>query len=128
MADHSEKCPTCAGRGRIETGEMENGPGGLGFQTVDCEKCAGTGEVTEDDADLLGYQYGTTIQFRGAPRLVFYDYEGDHVIIWWLIGDDATNGPSDATDSEVSAIYAQLWSEMEDRWAWSAEQEQDTPA
>ncbi|MDB5687755.1 MAG: hypothetical protein JWR77_2344, partial [Rhizorhabdus sp.] len=52
-----------------------------------------------------------------ARHIVFYEHEGDHVIIWWLPGDEATHGPADATEAEKTEIYGQLWAEMEDRWA-----------
>lgn len=39
-----EVCPDCSGRGVIETGQMEKGPGGWGFETVDCSTCRTTGK------------------------------------------------------------------------------------
>ena len=34
-------CAECDGRGRIETGEMQDGPGGIGFEAYDCPTCEG---------------------------------------------------------------------------------------
>lgn len=34
-------CPQCNGRGICETGEMENEPGGWGYQSVECDLCHG---------------------------------------------------------------------------------------
>lgn len=41
-------CPLCRGEGRIETGEMESGPAGVGFEAIDCPRCGGTGAVAHD--------------------------------------------------------------------------------
>lgn len=41
-------CPICRGEGRIETGEMERGPAGDGFEVMDCPRCGGTGAVAHD--------------------------------------------------------------------------------
>jgi hypothetical protein len=43
MVEHAQRdalepvCEHCNNRGVIETGQMENGPGGWGYVTVDCE-------------------------------------------------------------------------------------------
>lgn len=42
------ECPECDGHGRIETGEMERGPAGIGFEAMDCPRCGGTGAVAHD--------------------------------------------------------------------------------
>ncbi len=41
-------CPLCRGEGHIETGEMERGPAGIGFEAMDCPRCGGTGAVAHD--------------------------------------------------------------------------------
>jgi len=48
-----QECPDCSGRGRFETGEMEKGCGGWGFQSFDCEACDGTGQNSLWDKDLI---------------------------------------------------------------------------
>ena len=41
-------CPVCNATGRVETGEMETGPAGIGFEAIDCPRCGGTGAVAHD--------------------------------------------------------------------------------
>lgn len=40
-------CPDCQGRGIIETGDMERGPGGWGFVTIDCATCDANGVASQ---------------------------------------------------------------------------------
>lgn len=127
MTDHAEPCPECHGEGTVVHPFLEppyqgshaiNPPDDV---RVQCEHCDGRGDITEDDHDAFKFPYGTTVDLRGEKRIVFYEHEGDHVIIWWFPGDEATHGPADATEAETSNIYSQLWAEMEDRWASAAE-------
>lgn len=39
------ECAECGGTGRIETGEMERGPAGIGYETANCAECDGTGST-----------------------------------------------------------------------------------
>lgn len=48
-----EFCRDCNGGGVFETGEMEKGVGGWGFQTIECSTCNGTGSWQPDAHDLV---------------------------------------------------------------------------
>lgn len=104
----SVPCQDCDGRGRIETGEMEDGPGGIGFAADDCAKCMGTGEITSDDHEKFGSKHGTDVNFRGGKQVVFFDYEGDGVFVWSFPYDTETDGQH-CTEDERQSIYEQLW-------------------
>jgi hypothetical protein len=104
----SEQCRQCKGRGRVETGEMENGPGGIGYQAVDCDKCMGTGEITSDDHEAFGSQHGIDVDWRGRKQVVFFDYEGDGVFVWSFPYDTVTDGQQ-CTEAERQSIYDELW-------------------
>lgn len=117
----SEPCRDCNGNGRIETGEMENGPGGIGYATVDCAKCMGTGEITSDDHEAFGSQHGTDVNFRGGKQVVFFDYEGGGVFVWSFPYDTETNGQQ-CTEAERQNIYEQLWAWYRD---WTAPSPED---
>jgi len=125
--DICEACPECSGEGTVihpglqapyQGSHAESPPDPV---RVPCEKCDGSGEITEDDHDAFGCPYGTLVNYRGEKRVVFYEHEGDHVLIWWFPGEASTHGPADATEAEKNEIYARLWAEMEDRWASSPE-------
>jgi hypothetical protein len=110
VVEASASCPTCAGRGIIETGEMENGPGGLGFASVPCADCHGTGEIMAEDHEAFKFQHGMDVTISGAKRVVFFDYDGDDIFIWWLPGDACTDGEH-LTENERQSVYEQI-----DQW------------
>ena len=129
MADQAfATCPTCNGERLVAHPFLQGAYAGSHAieppeaVTVECESCGGTGEICADDHDIFKYPHGTEVKFRGEKRVVFYEHEGDHVIIWWFPGDEATNGPPDATPDEQSAIYEQLWAKLESWWSWEPEQ------
>lgn len=105
--DPGEVCPTCSGRGTVETGEMENGCGGWGFVSAPCGKCDGDGFITPDDHDRHQYKFGTHVTISGVKRVVFFDYEGDDIFVWWLPGDKCSDGEN-LSESERQAVYEQL--------------------
>lgn len=107
-ANDSVPCRDCGDRGRIETGEMEDGPGGIGYQSVDCGKCMGTGEITSEDHEAFGFKHGIDVDWRGGKQTVFFDYEGDGVFCWAFPYDTETDGQQ-CTEAECQSIYEQLW-------------------
>lgn len=63
------------------------------------------------------WKHETEVEYRGEKRTVFFDHEGDHVIVWCFPGEDTCQGPADATEDEKTAIYQALWAYLEDLWA-----------
>jgi hypothetical protein len=114
-------CPTCKGRGIIETGAMENGPGGIGFESLPCADCGGTGEIFPDSHEAFKYDHGTSVQIDGEMRVVFFDYEGDDIFVWWLPGDECTNGEH-LTEPQRQQVHEQLCDWWDD---WTAPRSED---
>lgn len=120
VEDASTACPTCAGRGLTETGEIKPGIGGHGFEFNPCADCDGTGEVTRWDHDRFDYQHGLDVKVEGESRVLFFDYEGDDVFVFWFPGDEATDGPK-LTDKQREDVYEQLCDWYRDWCAYDPE-------
>jgi len=116
----SVACPTCKRRGIIETGQMQNGIGGWGYESVPCADCDGTGQIISDDHERFKYQHGIDVTIGGEKRVVFFDYEGDDIFIWWRPGDQCTDGEH-LTEAERQSVYEQLLAWYRDRTAPSPE-------
>lgn len=63
------------------------------------------------------WKHETEVDYRGDKRTVFFDYEGDGIIVWCFPGEDTCGGPQGSTDSETADIYQALWAYLEDWWA-----------
>lgn len=64
-------------------------------------------DITSDDHDAFGYAHGTDVTINGANHVVFFDYEGDDIFVWWLPGDTCTNGEHLA-EVERQIVYEHL--------------------
>ena len=121
MTEVVEPCPHCNGRGLVETGQLVNGVGGVGYEAFPCDTCSGTGAIDRCDYDQFEYQHGIDVTISGTQRVVFFDYEGGRVFIWWLPGDASTNGEH-LTEAERQNVYEQLCAWYDD---WTASQPGD---
>lgn len=111
--NNQHQCPDCAGRGRFETGEMENGCGGWGFQSVDCSTCQGTGiGQTDDDLISRGLVLATLDECRTDLRRNHLDRRDPYDVLSHLEGYvkamDASRIGSDAAEAERDALKAEV--------------------
>lgn len=121
-AEHepSDSCPSCKGRGDIESGLIVDGIGGPGYETFPCTDCRGTGEIFPDDHDTFKWSHGTTVNLGGIERVVFFDYEGDGCFNWAFPNDKECLGPS-LTKDERQSVDEQINAWYDDWCSWDPE-------